>query len=585
MASAKDNQFYLGNPNLPTPGATFNYEEHPEWVEDLEKCRKNILYFAENFFWIVNLDEGKTQIKLRPYQKRILRALRDNRFIIMLASRQASKTTLMTIYALWAACFFDDQRILIVANREATAAGIFKRVRVAYEQLPNYLKPGTVEYGKTSLALGNGSSIGISTTSTGSGRGESVNVLIVDEMAHIENGIMQEFWESVYPVISSSKKSKIFVASTPRGAGNLFHSLYEGAVKNDNDWHPERVDWWEVPGRDEAWKIKTIKTLGSESAFNQEFGCEFQQAGESAINEELFKKLVSESRAPLYVFEDGKYLLWDKFKPDHLYAAGVDVSEGVGENASVIQVIDITDLKDIQQVAIYKNKNINPLQFIPKCHEILQHWGSPPVLIERNNCGGQVVDQLKTTLEYPSVVNYGPGAAGTSYNRNGIMAHTNTKYKGVMNMRYYINELTVVKLRDVDTINELRGFIRHANGTWSARPGANSLDDTVMSLVWALMILDSDIVENYFNVVQVDDNKKPLLLEAFNNGAVRKYIDPLKTLGVSQDTDNTGGVMPFLFNDFGGSSELEVFSRQQDVAAQVDKEDLDRNGWKPLNTY
>ena len=77
-----------------------------------------------------------------------------------MASRQVGKTTLMTIYALWIACFNEDQRILIVANKEQTAISIFKRVRLAYEELPNFLKPGVEEYGKTSMQLSNGSSIG-----------------------------------------------------------------------------------------------------------------------------------------------------------------------------------------------------------------------------------------------------------------------------------------------------------------------------------------------------------------------------------------------------------------------------------------
>jgi len=64
MAIKKEKQFYLGNKKLPTPEATFDYAEHPEWVADIEKCRKDILYFAENFFYIVNLDEGKVKIKL-----------------------------------------------------------------------------------------------------------------------------------------------------------------------------------------------------------------------------------------------------------------------------------------------------------------------------------------------------------------------------------------------------------------------------------------------------------------------------------------------------------------------------------------
>ncbi|NDG29094.1 hypothetical protein EB118_03215 [bacterium] len=175
MSEKNSKQFYLGNKNLPRPDATFDYASNPQWVKDIEKCKKNILYFAENFFYIVNLDRGKEKIQLYGSQRRILRSLRDNRFVILLASRQIGKSTLLTIYALWVACFNEDQNILIVANKESTAINIFKRVRLAYEQLPNYLKPGAIEYGKTSMTLGNGSNIGISTTSSDAGRGSSVN--------------------------------------------------------------------------------------------------------------------------------------------------------------------------------------------------------------------------------------------------------------------------------------------------------------------------------------------------------------------------------------------------------------------------
>ena len=209
MSNNKD--LYLGNKNLPTESAEFEWT--PKMVNDLKKSRRNILYFAENFFYIVNLDRGKDKIELYKYQKRILRALRDNRFNIVLSSRQSGKTTLMTIYALWMCCFYEDQRILLVANKEQTAINIFKRVRMAYEMLPNWLKPGVKEYGKTSMTLGNGSSIGISTTSSDAGRGDSCNVLILDELAFIDNHLVENFWKSVYPIISSSKKSKIFIAT------------------------------------------------------------------------------------------------------------------------------------------------------------------------------------------------------------------------------------------------------------------------------------------------------------------------------------------------------------------------------------
>jgi len=570
MPKKHEKQFYLGNQNLPTTEAVFNYEDHPEWVEDIAKCRKNIIYFAETFFFITNLDQGKMKIKLHNYQKKILRSLRDERFVVLLASRQIGKTTLMTIYALWISCFFEDQRILIVANKEQTAINIFKRVRLAYEKLPNYLKPGTVEYGKTSMSLGNGSSIGISTTSSDAGRGDSCNVLILDELAFIDNHLVMDFWNSVYPIISSSKKSKIFIASTPNGTGNLFHELYSGAVEKKNNWHAEKVDWWEFPGRDEKWKEDTIRTLGSKDAFDQEFGNVFLQTGESALDEKLFEEMKSDCTEPKFVFDEGHYLLWEEPDKEKIYVAGVDISEGVSQAASVIQILDMTNLREIKQVATYHNRMISPYNFTAKLHEILQHWGSPLALIERNNCGAQVVDSLRNIHSYENIVSYGPKIGGTVFNKLGVLAHTNSKYKGVINMRYWINEVKSVKIRDLKTLNELKNFVRYPNGTWAAKPGADSWDDRVMSLIWALMILENELVEKHFEIEQFDQNKKPLKIKSLDYG-IKYFLNPTSIYSNEKLTEEGIRPMPIIIpQNLSNSTSDDII-------------ELESQGWRRLN--
>jgi hypothetical protein len=562
MADSNKQQFYLGNKNLPRPDAQFDYASNPAWVADIQKCKKNILYFAENFFYIINLDRGREKIELYGSQRRILRSLRDNRFVILLASRQIGKSTLLTIYALWVACFNEDQNILIVANKESTAINIFKRVRLAYEQLPNYLKPGAIEYGKTSMTLGNGSNIGISTTSSDAGRGSSVNCLILDELAFIDNHLVEEFWRSVYPIISSSKKSKIFIASTPNGTDNLFYDLYNGATEGKNDWKAERVDWWEVPGRDEEWKERTVRSLGSMEAFEQEFGNVFLQTGESSVNEKLFEDMKSEIKEPEFVYDDGKYLLWDTFKQDRIYVAGVDISEGVGAAASVIQIFDVSNLRNIEQVAVYHDRNISPYNFTAKLHEILQHWGSPLAMIERNNCGAQVVDQLKNTLHYDNIVTYGVAKNLNTKNKIGVQAHTNTKYKGVTNMRYWINELRAVKIRDINTLVELKNFIRYPNGTWGARPGADSWDDRVMSLVWCLIILENELAEKYFEIVEFDENKKPLKIKSLDFG-IKYFVNPNSIYNNERNkTEFTPAPVIITGNNSEGNSDMEDLHQQ-----------------------
>lgn len=176
--------YYRGSKHVPVAGA--QYEFTVDMIEELRKCKSDITYFAENFFYIVSTDEGKQKIKLYEAQKQMLLNMVNNRFSVNLASRQSGKSTLLTIFVLWMACFNDDHRAAIVANKESTAINIFKRVRMAYEQLPNYIKPGVKDYGKTGMTLGNDSSILVSTTTATSIRGDSLSTLAIDEVAFIE---------------------------------------------------------------------------------------------------------------------------------------------------------------------------------------------------------------------------------------------------------------------------------------------------------------------------------------------------------------------------------------------------------------
>jgi hypothetical protein len=292
------------------------------------------------------------------------------------------------------------------------------------------------------------------------------------------------------------------------------------------------------------------------------------QTGESAVNEKLFEELKAECTDPAFVFDDGKYLLWEEPNKDHVYVAGVDISEGVGEAASVVQILDITDLREIKQVANYHNRGISPIHFTTKLLEILQHWGSPLALIERNNCGAQVVDQLKATHNYENIVTYGVKAGKLSFNKVGVVAHTNTKYKGVTNMRYWVNELKSVKLRDLKTLNELKNFVRYPNGTWAAKPGSDQWDDRVMSLIWALMILDEEITEKYFDIEQRDDNKKPLKIRQLDYG-IKYFMNPSSMYSTSSNSQEASTPLPIVFQ---GNSENE----HSEVV------DLESQGWSYL---
>jgi hypothetical protein len=93
--------------------------------------------------------------------------------------------------------------------------------------------------------------------------------VFLDEFAFVPTNIADDFFNSVYPVISSGKTTKIIIVSTPNGM-NLFYKLWMDAIGKKNGYKPFEIHWSMVPGRDEKWKEETIRNT-SEDQFRQEF--------------------------------------------------------------------------------------------------------------------------------------------------------------------------------------------------------------------------------------------------------------------------------------------------------------------------
>jgi len=291
--------------------------------------------------------------------------------------------------------------------------------------------------------------------------------------------------------------------------------------------------------------------------------CEFVSTGDSSIDEELFEKLMQNIQPPKIELDEGCYKIWEETDESRLYVAGVDTSEGVGADASVIQIFDITDLRDIRQVAVYYNNKIPPLEFSNKVNSILKNWGSPLALIERNNCGAQVVDRLANDLGYEKIVSYGNEKAHRKNLMKGMIAHTNTKYKGVLNMRYFINEAQSVIIRDELTLRELKSFVRYPNGTWRAQSGKH--DDRVMSLLYALFILEKDITERFFEIVEFDAAGKPLFIEPMDFGI--QYFEKPTSIYLDNEVVGYNSTLPPVVFGMG------------DNQMQSDMDELEMNGF------
>lgn len=188
-------------------------------------------------------------------------------------------TTSYCMFIAHTLCFKTHYNIILLANKLTTSKGILARVKFAFELLPKWMKPGVIEWNKESIKLTNGCSLRAFAASSDGARSEAANCLVVDEMAFIPPSIIEDLWASAYPTISSSKDSKVILVSTPLGTGNKFYELYNaGLIQENNEqalekWTPFRIDWWDVPDRDEEWKQKQIVAFNYDMRkFNSEFG-------------------------------------------------------------------------------------------------------------------------------------------------------------------------------------------------------------------------------------------------------------------------------------------------------------------------
>lgn len=244
----------------------------PEQVKELIACSKDIFHFLK-YVKIIHPDRGRVTFIPWDYQTELFQLINDNRFVIALIARQQGKSIMVAAYLLWYSIFNDDKTVGVVSNNEEGAIDILDRIKVMYEELPDWLKPGQAEYNKKTIMFENGTKIRARATSKDSFRGRTLNICFADEFAFVDpQWKADEFFTSNWPTISASSESKFIIVSTPKGIGNIFHRIYSEAENGLNTFKHFYADWSAHPDRDDKWAEEQRANLG-DRRFNQEFAC------------------------------------------------------------------------------------------------------------------------------------------------------------------------------------------------------------------------------------------------------------------------------------------------------------------------
>jgi hypothetical protein len=340
--------------------------------------------------------------------------------------------------------------------------------------------------------------------------------VFLDEFAFVPGNIANEFFNSVYPVISSGKSSKIIIVSTPNGM-NLFYKLWMDSIEGRNNYKNFEIHWSMVPGRDEKWKEETIRNT-SQRQFSQEFETEFLGSSNTLISGYKLQQLrymdpVAEfDKMKIYehpIKENG-----EDIKSDHLYCMSVDVSEGKNLDSSTFSIFDISTTP-YKQVATYSSSSISPILFPTVIVNAAKLYNDAFVLVEINN-NPQVADFIHSDLEYENLLkvftgNKKPQQLSAGFARGiqmGLKMSTQVKQVGCSNLKTLI-EGDKLLINDFDTYSELTTFEQHKT-SFAAAEGAN--DDMAMTLVifaWAT-------TQKYFREIVNHDIRKQIQLENMN---------------------------------------------------------------------
>lgn len=520
-------------------------------------------------------------------------------------------TVSSAIFILHTILFSNDKNVMIVANKGDTAVEIVDKVKSIYTLLPFFLKPGIKIWNQKSLTFDNGCRIKTSARTKTPAIGFTIDLLYLDEFAHIPSNIIEPYYTAAFPTVSAVQNSKIIITSTPNGM-NLFHKLLTDAERPEgdpqrNNYKPMRVYWYQVPGRfvtyirlnehkmweygvdanyimtvikkefehltkveivfnvdsqkdiinvynnekctedmvksvrfiDKngletsilsiseitTWKNEAIKDIGGEDAFNQEYGLRFINGSKSLLNEVIIDELLKSKRN--YVYEEIEEFRRLKFRyndlkwvdddnifipikrKDYKIVISVDISEGLGQDYSVINIFkisekpislieeqkfkyrSITDFFRLEQIGIYRNNFTSVKQLSELLYLIaFEYFNSENVkiVLELNNYGNTLLAEMPHVFD--GINQYGSSIfvrykhrVDSNEERVGLKVgdNKNLMVKDYQDLMYSKG----IVVTNEDNIREITTFVKHTTTSGNVRYAADgtSNDDTVMTIV------------------------------------------------------------------------------------------------------
>lgn len=407
-------------------------------------CQLSAFYFIDKYAWIDFPGIGIVPFSLYYFQQEILKVAPETKKMIFLKSRQAGISTLYSLYCFWKGNFFESESIDIISTKQQKAQKFVSKMDATIKRIPNFLKTPIKNRNSQVIKWINNSEILSESASDRAGRGDTLSLLILDEVAHYQTDrLTRGIIAAAMPTLTRTGGS-VTLISTPAGIGGSGSYYYEQVQQlkmkgNSNEEKLIQIDWWEIPDvpniypqkgfnekiqefvdkdyfnnleirkqaekyfepiaknwRENDWLRKQYNDLG-DLLFKQEIFHDFIVGEGQVFNEEILNKVSNDIKKYTPIEENSingnqikGLMIWNYPIPKHRYIIGSDVASGTSNDYSSIQVMDV---ETYEQVAEYKGKM--PTKVFGKLiKKLAKFYNQAFVVIEANSIGEAVFNEV-----------------------------------------------------------------------------------------------------------------------------------------------------------------------------------------------
>ena len=440
-------------------------------------------------------------LRLNYEQLKVLEALITGKNVLIIKDRQTGISTIVRAFFFYKT-YISKYPIscAVISHKKDSADHLHKMDKTFYLNLPKPLRRELSSETNRTLVFADTKASISSHTAGGDGglRSFTFTDLHISEFAFIKDA--DELLATAHSAVNDGQ---VVIESTANYTGDPLHQEILKVLSGESDFILLQFWWWQhaeyslpAPSTFQLnesetelqqqydltinqlyWRRKQIAKIGLEK-FKREYpACiedAFAQTGNSYYTAYDLQHI-----QPIQIEASKEHNIFIGPNQSDSYALGVDVASGRGRDYSVIQVLS---KKTYQPVAMYRSNSVDPINLAKQIFSISTTYGGAKTLIESNNWGLPVLNELKHM-----------GFTNLWKDDNGKDWETNMRTKLILHeeLKAAISEGVIYQLDSI-TFNELKLLVLDDRGLAPTIP-SNSLGhgDAVIALALAYQCLKS----------------------------------------------------------------------------------------------